>query len=170
MGYRPSAVPLELEDFQTGDLDTSLLVKVIAPTVKEGALINAGRATRVVNGEEVTETSDEYARRCMGYMIPKIKFWNLETEDGEPVPLPSSVGRDIADPDERLQAQLDHLYEQDENVVLAIYGEWRLVGYKKAQRDKDSAEGKDSGAQSTNGHSASPPPLTVQELESQIPM
>lgn len=166
MGYRPKTHTLELASYQTGDPDTSLIVKVLAPSVKEGALITAGRATLQVDGKEVEETSEQYARRCFGYMVPKLRFWNLESELGEPVALPCDVALDEPDPEKRLAKQVDHVYDQDENVILAIYHEWRLVGYAKKA---DTSEGKDSGTPSTDGPDASAE-IDTRELESQIPM
>lgn len=166
MGYRPKTHTLELAGYQSDDPDESLIVKVLAPSVKEGALISGGRLTTKVDGKDVEETSEQYARRCFGYMVPKLRFWNLETELGEPVALPCDVALDEPDAGKRLARQVDHIYDQDENVILAIYGEWRLVGFaKKAGTD----EGKESETPSTTGPDASAN-VDLRELESQIPM
>lgn len=166
MGYRPKTHKLELASYQSGDPDESLIVKVLAPSVKEGAQITGGRLTLQVDGKDVEETSEQYARRCFGYMVPKLRFWNLENELGEPVALPCDIALDERDADKRLARQVDHLCEQDENVILSIYHEWRLVGYAKKA---DTDEGKDSATPSTTGPDASAE-ISKQELESQIPM
>lgn len=159
MGYKPVAQLLDLPDFRGDDSGDDLVVRVIAPSVREAADINFGRRE--------DDENDSYTRRAFGYLVPKIRFWNLETEDGEPVPLPRDVALDEPDPVKRLELQLDHLYDQDENVVIAIYQEWRMVGMPKKREDGD--EGKENTTPSTPGPDASPP-LSIRELESQIPM
>jgi hypothetical protein len=166
MGYKSPIHPLELPDFQGETDEDSLAVSVVAPNVREGASINAGRATTLIDGKEVEETGEQYTRRVMRYLAPKIRSWNLEEEDGTPVPLPREVSPGTSE--EALDGQVDHLYEQDENVVLAIYHEWRMVGMpKKAETD----EGKDSTTQSTDGPAASSisDDWDIRSLEMQIP-
>lgn len=174
MGYKIKAQELELPGYQSEpDPQDNLIVRAITPTVSEGATINAGRRTKE-NGFDEDETSEAYQRRVMGLMAPKIRFWNLEEEDGTPVPIPllAPALQLTAEEDTRtrLSRMVDHLYEQDENVVLAIYHAWRLAGLPKR---KDTAEGKDSGAPSTPGPDASPrsdEEWDLRELETQIPM
>jgi hypothetical protein len=171
MGYKSPIHPLDLPDFRGETDEDSLRVKVVAPNVREGATINDGRATITLpDGTERQETGEEYSRRAMRFLVPKIRYWNLEEEDGTPIPIP----RDIAFPpeaseDERLDLMVAHLYEQDENVVLAIYHEWRMVGMPKKA---DTDEGKDSETPSIDGPGASPnnDAWDIRELESQIPM
>lgn len=171
MGYKVKPVELELPEYQNEDDPAdNLQVLAILPTVKEGATINAGRGTVTEkDGSERDETSEEYQRRVMALMVPKLRGWNLEEEDGTPVPVPRELhpGHDAA----AREAQLEHLYAQDENIVLAIYQAWRLAGLPKKA---DSKEGKDSATQSMTGHDASPPSAErewdVRELEIQIPM
>lgn len=169
MGYKVKPVELELPGYQNeADPRDNLQVLAILPTVKEGATINSGRGTVTEkDGTERDETSEEYQRRVMALMVPKLRSWTLEEEDGTPVPVPRELypGHDAA----AREAQLDHLYAQDENIVLAIYQAWRLAGLpKKAGSD----EGKDSATPSTLGPGASPrnDEWDVRELERQIPM
>ncbi len=160
MGYKSPIHLLELKDFQDGD--EGLVVKVVPPNVRESADMNAGRRRNA--DDSFAETSEDYSRRAFSYLAPKIRFWNLEDEDGRPIALPR-------DARETPEGMVDYLYELDENIVLAIYHEWRLVGMPKP---KDSDEGKESGAPSENGPGESSnngmriPDL--RELESQIPM
>lgn len=171
MGFKIKPVELELPEYQQEDDPAdNLRVFAILPTVNEGATINAGRRTiTTADGTERSETSEEYQRRVMALMVPKIRSWNLEEEDGTPVPVPRELhpGHDAA----AREAQLDHLYAQDENVVLAIYQAWRLAGLPKKA---GSEEGKDSATPSMPGPAASPPSdepeWDVRELEVQIPM
>jgi hypothetical protein len=171
MGYKSPIHPLDLPQFRGETDEDSLVVKVVSPSVREGGDINAGRRTHFVDGEEVTETSDQYLRRVMGYLAPKIRFWNLEDEDGRAIPLPRDLTWvEVIDQDERLDRMVDHLFEQDENVILAIYHEWRFVGMPvKAETD----EGKDSGTPSTPGPAASAnnngSTVDLRALELQIP-
>jgi hypothetical protein len=173
MGYRPTLHQLELAEYQTGDPDTSLTVKVVAPTMLEAGDMNAGKRT-LENGEQ--ESAEAYLRRCMTYLAPKIKSWNLDTEDGVPVSLPSDAADGVVlglpgspgrDSSEWKNAAVDHLMRQDENIVLAIYHEWRLVSLPKK---KDTPEGKDSTTPSTPGPGASSQEWDLTELEQQIPM
>jgi hypothetical protein len=167
MGYKSPIHQLDLPDFKSDDPGgDDLLVKVVAPSAKQSGDLNAGRRTIAeADGTEREETSVEYMRRAMSYLAPKIRFWNLEDEDGTPVALP----RDISGV---LDEQVNHLMEQDENIVLAIYHEWRMVGMPAKE---DTEEGKDSETPSTDGPSASQPnaewpPADLRELEAQIPM
>ncbi len=178
MGYQSPIHRLELPDFK-GETDAdSLIVKVISPSAREGGDLNAGRRTVVEkDGTERDETSGEYMHRAMRYLAPKIRSWNLEdTDTGAPVPLPRDLtwADDIGgklDQDERLDRMVEHLMEQDENIVLAIYHAWRLAGIPKKA---ETPEGKDSETPSTPGLDASPGNAVSQEwdlreLESQIP-
>lgn len=176
MGFRVKAQQLELPDYADPDNPAdSLIVTAILPTVKEGATINAGRIKIADPDAEDgfrMETSGELQRRVFTFMAPKLRSWNLETDEGEPVPLPRELHPGHTP--EALARQVDHLYEQDENVVLAIWMAWRDAGMPKRP---ESAEGKDSTTPSTPGHDASPPndapswvPPDLRELESQIPM
>lgn len=164
MGYQSPIHPLELPDFQGEDGADSLIVRVVSPSAREGGDLNAGRRTIIEkDGTEREETSTEYMHRAMRYLVPKIRFWNLDDADGKPVPLP----RDVSGV---LDEQVAHLMEQDENIVLAIYHEWRLVGVAKKA---DTPEGKDSETPSTDGPVASQPSereWDLRELERSIPM
>lgn len=163
MGYRPVVIPLDLPEFADEDNPgDSLRVSVVAPSVRQGERMNAGR----LDGE----SSEQFANTCWGFLVPKIRSWNLEDDKGEPVPLPSQVGLDIADPERRLAAQVEHLRDQDENVVYAIFKAWRIASLTPKE---NTAEGKDSATPSTSGHDESSPSGTnwdIRELESQIPM
>lgn len=164
MGFKPLIHPLDLPEYAGEDFEDDLVVKVISPSIKEGQLINAGR--REASGDDPGETSEDYMRRVFGYLAPKIRFWNLEDEQGNRAALPRDVGLDEPDPAKRLALQVDHLYEQDENIVLAVYHAWRMVGLtKKASTD----EGKENETPSTPGPDASPQ-VDLRQLESQIPM
>lgn len=173
MGFRIQAQQLELPEYADKDNpDDSLIVTAILPTVKEGATINAGRAMvpdETAEGGERRETAEELQRRVFGLMAPKLRSWNLESEEGEAVPLP----RDLypGNSREALAKQVDHLYDQDENAILAIWVAWRSAGMPKKA---DSDEGKDSAAPSTPGPGASPAndvsEWDMRELEQQIPM
>lgn len=174
MGYRPVAIPLELAAYQTGDPDTTLVVKVVAPSVREGATMNAGRGM-VPDGEggEREETADEFQRRCFSYLAPKIMFWTLEDYDGAPETLPRDLPREAGESIEKFRArQVEHLYDLDENIIYDIWLEWRLAGVPKKA---DTTEGKDSVTPSTPGPGASatngmPDADLIRELESGIPM
>lgn len=162
MGYRPVSIPLDLEDFRDEDNpENSLKVRVISPSIREGERMNAGKLDN--------ETREQFGNVCWGFLVPKIESWNLDDQDGLPVTLPRLVGRDIEDPQERLAAQVEHLRDQDENVVLAIFREWRLATLTKKA---DTPEGKASETRSTPGPDASAQmaPPDLRELESQIPM
>lgn len=166
MGYKSPIHTLDLPDHQGETSEDSLVVKVVAPSAKQSSDLNAGRRTITeADGTERQETSGEYMRRAMSYLAPKIRFWNLEDEDGTPVPLPRDVSDDV-------DKQVDHLMEQDENIVLAIYHEWRMAGMPAKE---DTEEGKDSETPSTDGPGASQPnaewpPMDLRDLEAQIPM
>ncbi len=171
MGYRSPIHTLELPEYRGETDDDSLVVKVVAPSIREGSDLNAGRRT---NEDGTEETSADYMRRAFTYLAPKIRFWNLEDGDGQPIPLPREVALD-ADPHVRSSRQVDHLYEQDENIILAIYHAWRMVSLPKKA---DTDEGKDSGPPSTPGPDASPlsersgnlSEIDIRELEASIPM
>jgi hypothetical protein len=174
MGYKSPIHPLELSEFQGENGEDPLIVRVVSPSAREGGDLNAGRRTIVEkDGTEREENSAEYMLRAMAYLAPKIRYWNLEDDEGRPIPLP----RDLTwveelDQDERAKRMVAHLMDQDENVVLAIYHEWRLVGMPKKA---DTPEGKDSETTSTGGPGASPrteqpQEWDVRELERQIPM
>lgn len=164
MGYRSPIHLLELPDFQGETPEESLQVKVIAPSAREASDLNAGRR-EVAESDGATrqETSAEFMLRAMRYLAPKIRFWNLEDEEEQPIRLPREVSGVT-------EEQVAHLMEQDENIVLAIYSGWREVGLPKKA---DTDEGKDSETPSTDGPGASPSngtPVDLRELESQIPM
>lgn len=172
MGYKSPIHRLDLPEFtaqEPGEED--LVVKVVAPSAKESGDLNAGRRTIVEDDTEREETSGEYMRRAMAYLAPKIRFWNLEYADDVPVPLPRDVGTEWpVGSEKRIDAQVDHLMEQDENIVLAIYHAWRLAGMPAKE---DTGEGKESETPSTPGPGASPAndrPWDLRELEMQIPM
>lgn len=164
MGYQSPVHRLDLPDFQGEDGGDPLIVKVVSPSAREGGDLNAGRRTITEkDGTEREETSGEYMRRAMAYLVPKIRFWNLDDADGNPVTLPRELTWvEEIDQDERVKRMIDHLMEQDENIVLAIYHEWRLVGVPKKA---DTPEGKDSGTTSTDGPGASPRNEQPQELD-----
>lgn len=174
MGYKSPIHTLELPDYaDPDDPANSLVVRVVAPSAKEAADLNAGRRT-ITNPDGTTreETQQEYTRRAFAYMAPKIRSWNLETEDGRPVLLPQDVASADPDPEVRKQAMVDHLMEQDENIVYAIYHEWRLVSLTKKA---DTEEGKDSDPPSMCGQLESPEsdwPTSADllELERSLPM
>lgn len=172
MGYQSPIHRLELPEFRGESDEDSLIVKVVSPSAREGGDLNAGRRTIVEkDGTEREETSPEYMLRAMSYLAPKIRFWNLDDDEGRPVPLPRELTWvEELDQDERLKRMVGHLMDQDENIVLAIYHEWRLAGIPKKA---DTPEGKDSETLSTDGPGASQPTAQewdVRELERQIPM
>lgn len=174
MGYKVKAQKLDLPDCVDEDNpEDSLVVWAMLPTIGEGATINAGRIKvpdEDAEGGLREETSEELLRRVFRFMAPKLRSWNLEDDEGRPIPLP----RDLysGNTPEAITKQVEHLYAQDENTILAIWTAWRSAGLPKKA---DSDEGKASETPSTSGLDASRPSeisqsWDVRELERSIPM
>lgn len=175
MGFRSPIHTLGMPDYvDEDDPANSLVVKVVAPSAREAADLNAGRRTiTAADGTTREENQQEFTRRAFAYLAPKIRFWNLEDEDGMPVELPLLVANVELDHDARLALMVDHLMEQDENIVYAIYHEWRLVSLvKKADTDegKDSAPTSMSGRVESETNGTWPTDQDIRELEASIPM
>ncbi len=174
MGYRSPIHRLDLPAYR-GETDAdSLIVRVVPPNVREAGVINAGQFKD--DEGNFVESRQDYSRRVMTLCAMKIREWNLEDVSGRPIELPREVRDELkrngVSDEEADRAAVDHFYEIDENIVLAIYQEWRLVGMPKPE---NTGEGKDSGTPSTPGPDESsvngtPVIPDLRELEAQIPM
>lgn len=142
MGYRPKVHHLTFEEFE--DLDNpenSLFVDVTAPSVIEVLAMSAGRRD--------DEDGEAFTRRCLGYLAPRIKKWNAENENGEPI-----------------ARTAEGLLHADETMMLAILKRWRHIGETETVKTPLDAS---SEPTSTAGP-ISGPSAAITEMEHSIPM
>lgn len=142
MGYRPKIHRLTFEEFEdTDNPENSLFVDVTAPSVIEVLQMSAGRRD--------DEDGEGFTRRCLGYLAPRIKRWNAEDENGEPI-----------------RPTVENLLHADESMMLAILKRWRHIGEAVPAT---SPLGDSSEPTSTAGPT-SMPSADISEIEHSIPM
>ncbi len=142
MGFRPNIHHLTFDEFEDPDNpENSLFVDVTRPSVIETIEMTAGR--------QEGEDGRTFTSRCLSYLAPRIKAWNLEDDDGQPIP-----------------RTVEGLLDTEEDVVVAILQRWRGLG--EAESAKTPLD-ESSEPTSTAGPS-SVPSAAILEMEQSIPM
>jgi hypothetical protein len=142
MGFRPKVHRLTFKEYEDADNpENSLCVDVTAPSVIEVLQMTAGRRD--------DEDGEQFTRRCLSYLAPRIKRWNVEDENGEPTP-----------------TTVEGLINTDEDVVLAILKRWRSLSETEPAA---SPLGNSSAPTSTAGPTSVPVAQNL-EMEHSIPM
>jgi len=141
MGFRPKVHHLTFEEFEDpenpGD---SLFADVVKPSVIETIQMTAGRRE--------DEDSEAFTRRCLGYLAPRIKAWNVEDLEGQPTP-----------------RTVEGLLNTEEEVVVAILKKWRQLNEPEpATAPLDGSSETTLTAGPSSGHSAA-----ILEMEHSIP-
>lgn len=141
MGFRPKIHHLTFKEFEDPDNpENSLSVHVTAPSVIEVLEMTAGRRD--------DENGEAFTRRCLGYLAPRIKAWNVEDDNGEPTP-----------------RTVDGLINVDETMMLAILKRWRRIG-----EPEPAADPLDGSSEPTSTGGPTSVPSADLEMERSIPM